>query len=199
MENNGKGLFYGVIGVATLVVAIIGATFAWFTATAGSGEEAKEILKTGTLTISYSDGQYATTENLKPATKAQVADAIGTCVDSETTATVCAKYNFKVENTGSLDAVLSYAVSVTQSYTEGALRYAIVTGEADATKLNAATEQTFTTTAPAIAGETLTNGTSAEYTIVFWLDGPTATNDDQEKSFTASVNVNANQTNYIAG
>lgn len=29
---NGRGIFYGVIGVATLVVAIIGATFAYFTA-----------------------------------------------------------------------------------------------------------------------------------------------------------------------
>lgn len=35
MENkNGQGIFYGVIGVATLVVAIIGATFAYFSATA---------------------------------------------------------------------------------------------------------------------------------------------------------------------
>lgn len=34
MENkNGQGIFYGVIGVATLVVAIIGATFAYFSAT----------------------------------------------------------------------------------------------------------------------------------------------------------------------
>ena len=33
-NNNGRGIFYGVIGVATLVVAIIGATFAYFTATA---------------------------------------------------------------------------------------------------------------------------------------------------------------------
>ena len=40
MENkNGQGIFYGVIGVATLVVAIIGATFAYFGAqqTAGNG------------------------------------------------------------------------------------------------------------------------------------------------------------------
>lgn len=37
MENkNGRGIFYGVIGVATLVVAIIGATFAYFTATANT-------------------------------------------------------------------------------------------------------------------------------------------------------------------
>ena len=33
-NNNGRGIFYGVIGVATLVVAIIGATFAFFAASA---------------------------------------------------------------------------------------------------------------------------------------------------------------------
>jgi len=33
-RNSGRGIFYGVIGVATLVVAIIGATFAYFTASA---------------------------------------------------------------------------------------------------------------------------------------------------------------------
>ena len=38
MENNGRGIFYGVIGVATLVVAIIGATFAYFSA-AGTGNQ----------------------------------------------------------------------------------------------------------------------------------------------------------------
>ena len=31
-NNNGRGIFYGVIGVATLVVAMIGATFAYFSA-----------------------------------------------------------------------------------------------------------------------------------------------------------------------
>ena len=37
MENkNGQGIFYGVIGVATLIVAIIGATFAFFSAQAST-------------------------------------------------------------------------------------------------------------------------------------------------------------------
>lgn len=36
-NNKGRGVFYGVIGVATLVVAIIGATFAYFTASATNG------------------------------------------------------------------------------------------------------------------------------------------------------------------
>ena len=40
-ENNrkGPGIFYAVVGVATLVVAIIGATFAFFSASATSGAE----------------------------------------------------------------------------------------------------------------------------------------------------------------
>ena len=35
-NNNGRGIFYGVIGVATLVVAMIGATFAYFSASISS-------------------------------------------------------------------------------------------------------------------------------------------------------------------
>ena len=39
-ENNrkGPGIFYAVVGVATLVVAIIGATFAYFSATATNND-----------------------------------------------------------------------------------------------------------------------------------------------------------------
>ena len=39
MENSkGRGIFLGVVSVATLIVAIIGATFAWFSASLSSGE-----------------------------------------------------------------------------------------------------------------------------------------------------------------
>jgi len=53
-NNNGKGIFYGVIGVATLVVAIIGATFAFFSATATGADNqlaANSVQVAGTLTI----------------------------------------------------------------------------------------------------------------------------------------------------
>ena len=42
MENNrkGNGIFLGIVSVATLVVAIIGATFAYFSATTESNEDA---------------------------------------------------------------------------------------------------------------------------------------------------------------
>ena len=44
MENkNGNGLFLGIVSVATLVVAIIGATFAYFSANTQSAENAVEV------------------------------------------------------------------------------------------------------------------------------------------------------------
>ena len=62
MENkNGRGIFYGVIGVATLVVAIIGATFAYFTATANTS--ATPVTATGgevSLTATAGDQKMST-------------------------------------------------------------------------------------------------------------------------------------------
>ncbi len=57
-ERNGRGLFYGVIAVATFIIMAVGATFAYFTATTGSGESA---VQTGSTTlrlkyISYGSG-----------------------------------------------------------------------------------------------------------------------------------------------
>ena len=64
MENRkGSGVFLGVIGVATLVVAIIGATFAYFSATAQSAYNAVTAQSTQ-LSLGYED---TTGTNLKTA------------------------------------------------------------------------------------------------------------------------------------
>lgn len=55
MENRrGNEIFLGVIGVATLLVAIIGATFAYFSASAQSGNEAIKVQSTE-LSLGYAD------------------------------------------------------------------------------------------------------------------------------------------------
>jgi len=56
MENkNGQGIFYGVIGVATLIVAIIGATFAYFSATGTNSDINGNIAAFSDLTVQVSD------------------------------------------------------------------------------------------------------------------------------------------------
>lgn len=46
MENKGQTIFLSVIGIATLLVAIVGATFAWFSATVQGNENASSITVT---------------------------------------------------------------------------------------------------------------------------------------------------------
>lgn len=68
MENKkGSGIFLGVIGVATLIVAIIGATFAFFSANAQSAENAVRA-QGAALQLGYSDDSGSNLKyNLIPA------------------------------------------------------------------------------------------------------------------------------------
>ena len=76
MENkNGQGIFYGVIGVATLIVAIIGATFAFFSAQAqtnyvndiaGNTLDISGALSVSVTKVTFS-GATADSDNLVPA------------------------------------------------------------------------------------------------------------------------------------
>ena len=52
MNNNGRGIFSGIIGVATLIVAIIGATFAYFTANSTSSQYVTGTAATAGLNVS---------------------------------------------------------------------------------------------------------------------------------------------------
>ncbi len=84
MEDNGKGLFYGVIGVATLIVAIIGATFAYFNASKEASNitgQANNTLQSD-LTLKVSKvkwnlaGETVASENLVPADFEKEANAL---------------------------------------------------------------------------------------------------------------------------
>lgn len=66
MENKkGSEIFLGVIGVATLLVAIIGATFAYFSANAKSGNEAINVAS-AELSIGYEDDTTGLNTSLIP-------------------------------------------------------------------------------------------------------------------------------------
>lgn len=106
-KNNGRGIFYGVIGVATLVVAIIGATFAYFTATQTAGNN---VITGNMATISFGvtvekivdPGQ---TSGMIPMSNDMIEAAVNdtdndVCVDDNGNA-VCQIYKITVTNTSS--------------------------------------------------------------------------------------------------
>ena len=115
MKNDSKGrdIFYGVVAIATLIVAIVGATLAYFSVTATSNEGAVNATA-ATVSIEYNDGQQVTAQadELIPATfdvvkqvyeetvaKSTTEDYDGSnaCIDYNSRQ-VCSAYRFTVRS-----------------------------------------------------------------------------------------------------
>ena len=113
MRNDSKArdIFYGIVAVATLIVAIIGATLAYFSMTAGSNEGAVNA-QAAVVSVEYSDGQQVTAqaEHLIPADYKTVVKNVyeqrvltssnqeaNTCIDKNNKE-VCSVYRFSVKS-----------------------------------------------------------------------------------------------------
>lgn len=117
MKNDTKGrdIFFGVVALATLIVAIIGATLAYFSITASSNEGAVNATA-AVVSIEYNDGQQVTAQadQLIPATLSVVQtvyearfkdatnienpeDAANICIDSNGRQ-VCSAYRFTIRS-----------------------------------------------------------------------------------------------------
>ena len=69
-EHKGQTIFLSIIGIATLLVAIVGATFAWFSISVTGNENPSDIVITsGNLgQVSFTDGTAIDIGNLMPGT-----------------------------------------------------------------------------------------------------------------------------------
>lgn len=85
-EVKGRDIFYGVVAVATLIVAIIGATLAYFSITTSSNEGAINATA-AVVSIEYNDGQQVTAQadQLIPATLDVVKTVYESTVKNATT------------------------------------------------------------------------------------------------------------------
>lgn len=102
-NNNGKGIFYGVIGVATLVVAIIGATFAYFAASTNSANNAVSAASSTVSALQLSEVKDGIKANLIPIdeTNSKFPSKVGLTKDSckdDNKNNICSTYQFTVTN-----------------------------------------------------------------------------------------------------
>jgi len=154
-NNNGVGIFYGVIGVATLVVAIIGATFAYFSATANSTDNAISTTASQ-ISLGFTDDATGMKSNLIPvwasvggntnystltgtasttanATASAFPGVVGTgstkCVDKNGN-NICGVYTFTVSNSSSSAQQIYFSMGMTGSATGAVenLHYAVFKG-----------------------------------------------------------------------
>lgn len=114
-ENRGRDIFMGVVAVATLIVAIVGATLAYFSITASSNEGAVNATA-AVVSIEYNDGQQVTAQadelipatlgivqtvyeaNVKNSAAVEDVSTVGnTCIDSNSRQ-VCSAYRFTIRS-----------------------------------------------------------------------------------------------------
>ena len=223
MEENtrkGPGIFYAVVGVATLVVAIIGATFAYFSASAsdntnitgntaqagGVNLEITPVTATGTnmvpLNLLGDDMKTA------PTTGDQFADAIGatkgaSCVDSNGN-NVCQVYSIKVSNQSTTSTIqvrgtLNLASEATNMKWQLLTNATSTERAAFATIVGTGTAGDITVggntggTGAVAASQTLAANADATYYVLVWLEetGSAQEGADANKTFKGTVNFEA--------
>ena len=193
-NNNGKGIFYGVIGVATLVVAIIGATFAYFaSATQGNNgaAAANSANVSGTLEITQ-DGQYVAPD-LIPAAPATVLASFaqagegnkGKCrgasaANHDGDYGMCSYYTFTIKNTADVATTVYLSLKTDSNNFDNSFKYCVYEGTTTTTvtkdcKVVPTSEEEFATVNLAA-----TSGTK-QYTMVLYYE-----NTDQDQTSTGS-------------
>lgn len=199
-ENNrkGTGFFYGVIGVATLVVAIIGATFAYFTATAEDKDTIKgEAANTG-LSLEVTHISTDATAGLIPLNttdlqKGVTGDAAATaenksCLDKNGN-TICQVYSVKVINEGTATAAVTGKLNLAavdpaadpekpNVFTN--LKWQLLT---DATTVDTGATAYGTGENPIVQNASIAGGADATYYLVIWIDNLNESQNDADKGF----------------
>ncbi len=218
-ENNrkGPGIFYAVVGVATLVVAIIGATFAYFTASQTNSDITGTTAEAGGITLTVTPLTDKLTKliplNLvtgqsEKDTVDQFADALGSakgdsCKDSNGN-TVCQVYSVYVKNKSTTSAIkVRGTLNLASESTN--MKWQLLNNATSTTRAEFATVvdkgvtgnvtvggNTGGTGAEAASQDLAANG-EATYYVLVWLEetGVAQEGVDAGQSFTGTVTFNA--------
>ena len=195
-NNNGRGLFYGVIGVATLIVAIIGATFAYFSVNAsitnnngisGDTVNVSDTTITGTLTR-----VTPSTVSMVPLKTEELQNGITgeggqQCIDKNG-AKVCDIYTLTIKNTSSAPVSLAGNLNITATDMTD-LRWSLLKSTTSAEGATAKdVNDTVIVANELLAAET---GTKTYYFVIWFNETDQPQNDQAGKSYTGTVSFTA--------
>lgn len=195
-NNNGRGLFYGVIGVATLIVAIIGATFAYFSVSAnitnnsdiaGSTVELSDTTITGTLTRETPSTVSMVPLKTSDLQKGITGEGGQQCIDANG-AKVCDIYTLTINNTSNAPVSLAGKLAITATDMAD-LRWALIESTTSAT---GATAKEVSDTV-IVANELLAakTGTKTYHFVIWFNETELEQNTQAGKSYTGTVTFTA--------
>lgn len=220
-SNKSRGIFLGVLSVATLIVSIIGATFAYFVASANGNENAVQagaanVAGTLTLTetVDYRQNMIPVTETLMKTSYKRTETATGTgtgrcegysAAGGNTVYNLCSIYQFTVSNSATIAQTI-YASLTANTNTFANLKYCIFEGEAgtsDTEKVACRNMPAKGNTDKNIFSELIpaTTGTHT-YTLVMYINETSEdqTTDDSGKTFTGTISITSGDgSNYMTG
>lgn len=195
-NNNGRGLFYGVIGVATLIVAIIGATFAYFSVSAniankndiaGSTVELSETTITGTLTRVTPSTVSMVPLKTEELQKGITGEGNQKCID-ENGAKVCDIYTLTINNTSNAPVSLAGNLNITATDMAD-LRWSLLESPDSATGATAkAVSDTVIVANEVLAAKT---GTKTYHFVIWFNETEENQNTQAGKSYTGTVAFSA--------
>ena len=200
-ENNGKrGFLFAIIGVVTLIVAVVGATYAYFSATATSDQYSGKTLSVNlskpTVELVSNTGQngqglipiYDGTVSGHPTQLPTAVSAAKNCVDKNEY-TVCHIYKVTINNTGDDATTIDTSVSLNKGGSTY-LKWASMTGA-----------NTFGTIQPTLLGDDVDlagKGSVTQYFVVYLSNtGDNQTTDDSGKTYTGTVTITASTGSQI--
>ncbi|MDD2505111.1 MAG: hypothetical protein PHF21_02425 [Bacilli bacterium] len=119
--NRTNTLLLTVIGVATLLVAVIGATFAYFTANISGGDQGTTItVGAGELKIVYQGGEMLLSDDIEPAVNEPAMIKTFTVTGSNTTESIMPyELEFVITENTFTDNALSYTLTSTSTDNNG--------------------------------------------------------------------------------
>lgn len=204
MEENrkGPGIFYAVVGVATLVVAIIGATFAYFSATvdpntntvAGTTLASSNVALSVTPVYPEASEKQGKSGRMVPLDDGDLPKALtNKCLDKEGYV-ACQVYKVTLTNSGA-DAVYANATLTLSVGTISSMKWQRMTDQ-NTTTGNAVTDVGTATLISTNPTEELaaTNGTKDLYFVV-WLSNQSTDQSTTDAGQTFTGTVAANITN----
>ena len=179
-SDDKKRLFYLIVLFLTLIVMIIGATFASLKLVASSKEEGT-ILYTGTVHINYIDGTYIDNPVLYPLKS----------INYDTTEKVY-RNTFTVTSTGTLDQTIKIDLNVNENDFESSwLKYSLYSSNGNELAKGDVPKNGIINLTNNIY---LEHGSSARYTLIIWLkDNGTNQYTGEEKYFSGKIDVTAIQ------
>lgn len=215
-NNNGRGIFYGVMGVATLVVAIVGATFAYFAASTNGtpgGVAANSASVAGTLKFAENPdvrtSLIPTTESIMKTSFGQggtKGEKNGKCngvskSDGKTVFDLCSIYEYTLTNEATVDQTVYMNFTTVKNEFKN-LYYCVYDGKTTENVFGTNTCKAVTDGSTALGSVLIPAGQNRTYTIVMYVNETTGdqTDDDSGKSFTATVSASTSDgTNNVTG